>query len=89
VAIHERGQTSPAELAASLHHLGQSYAAAGQYDRAEQALRRALQTAEQKLAAGDPLIASARRSYEQVQRLARSPRAQPAPAPVPAAPAPE
>jgi len=87
VAIHERGNTSPLELAVALHHLGDSYAAAGQYERAEQALRRALDTAERQLAPDDPVVASARKSYEQVQRLARAPHTQPAAAPGPAAPA--
>ena len=88
-AIHDRGETSPVELAVSLHHLGKAYAASGRYDVAEAALRRALDTAERKLTAGDPLIASARKSFEQVQKMSRSPRTQPAANPVPAAPAPQ
>ncbi len=87
MAIHERGVTAPIELGVSLHHLGQAYAAEGRMADAEKTLKRAVEVAD-RIGGNDPLIANARKSYEQVQKLASSPRKQPNNS-VPAAPAPQ
>jgi tetratricopeptide (TPR) repeat protein len=67
VALHERGDTAPVELGATLSYLGRVYAGLGERAAARAALERSLALLEPALGKVDPLTLATRASLENLR----------------------